>query len=117
MSLAMARIRLLTADAYRLGCRDKSEPNRDAARELVSQALRDLEMVLQGIRDATIIDHGQRRAGDTAAWIRGAALSIPRDASPEFAAGWREAVLHLADRAFPFGTPEFQAIERLCRSD
>lgn len=43
MPLAMARIRLLTADAYRLGCRDKAEPIRDAARELVSQALRDLE--------------------------------------------------------------------------
>ncbi len=26
MSLAMARIRLLTADAYRLGCRDKTDP-------------------------------------------------------------------------------------------
>jgi hypothetical protein len=46
MSLAMARIRLLAADAYRLGCRDKDNPNRDAARELVSQALRDLEMRL-----------------------------------------------------------------------
>jgi len=70
MSLAMARIRLLVADAYRHGCRQQGDPNRETARELVSQAMQDLEFVLRAIRDAATIESGQRAASHTAAWLR-----------------------------------------------
>lgn len=115
MSLAMARIRLLAGDAYRLGCRDKSDPSHQAGRELVNQALRDLELVLQGIRDAAAIEHSQRRANDTAAWLRAALLALPRETSDDFAAGWRGAVLRAAEHAFGVGSPEVEALERLSR--
>jgi hypothetical protein len=52
MALAMARIRLLMSDAYRLGQRGRSDPNRQTARELVRDAMADLEMVLRSIADA-----------------------------------------------------------------
>jgi hypothetical protein len=68
-------------------------------------------MVLQGIRDATTVEYGQRRASDTATWLRAAALGVPRNCSPELAAGWRTAVLNLAERALGSATPDFEAIE------
>ncbi len=83
----------------------------------MSEALRDLEMVLQGIRDATTIEHGQRGASDTAAWLRAAALGLQRDCSPEFALGWRRGVLRVAEQALGVGSPDYQVIERLCRGD
>ena len=44
---------------------------------------------------------------------RAALLELPRDASPEFAAGWRAAVLRAGDVAFGTGSPEVEALERL----
>ena len=79
----------------------------------MSQALRDLELVLRGIRGSATIESGQRAASHTAAWLRASLLHLPRDASPEFAAGWRAAVLKAADHAFGAGTPEVEALERL----
>jgi len=113
MALAMARIRLLAGDAYRLGCRHKSDPSHRASPDLVTQALRDLDLVLHGIRDAAAIEHSQGRANDTAAWLRAALLALPREASSEFAAGWRAAVLRAAEHAFGAGSPEVEGLERL----
>lgn len=115
MALAMARIRLLAGDAYRLGCRDKSDPSHRAGCELVNQALRDLELALRGIRDAVAVEQSQWRANDTAAWLRAALLAVPRETSSEFAAGWRAAVLRAAEHAFGADSPEVEGLERLSR--
>jgi hypothetical protein len=53
MSLAMARIRLLVADAYRLGQRGRNDPNRRTAQDVVRDAMADLELALRSIADAT----------------------------------------------------------------
>jgi integrase len=52
MSLAMARIRLLVADAYRLGQRARNDSNRPTAQDLVRDAMADLELALRSIADA-----------------------------------------------------------------
>lgn len=48
IALTLARVRLLVADAYRLGRRGESDPGREAARQLVAEALADLELALKG---------------------------------------------------------------------
>ena len=48
IALALARVRLLAADAHRLGRRAPGDPGRQAAQRLVADALTDLELALQG---------------------------------------------------------------------
>ena len=112
IALALARVRLLLADAYRLGRRGESDPGREAARRLVADALIDLELALKSVADAGRLETGQRSATDRAATLRAALLDLPREASPEFAAGWRAGVLAATERAFGAGSPEVEAMKR-----
>lgn len=113
IALALARVRLLVADAYRLGRRGGNDPGREVARQLVADALVDLELALKSVADAGRLETGQRYASDRAAGLRAALLDLPRDASPEFAAGWRAAVLRAGEVAFGAESPEVEALERL----
>ena len=89
IALTLARVRLLVADAYRLGRRGEQDAGKDAARQLVADALVDLELALKSVADAGRLETGQRYASDRASGLRAALLDLPRGASPEFAAGWR----------------------------
>jgi hypothetical protein len=113
IALALARVRLLVADAYRLGRRGESDPGREAARRLVADAMIDLELALKSVADAGRLEVGQRYATDRAATLRAALLDLPRDGTPAFAAGWRAAVLTATERAFAVGSPEADAVSRL----
>lgn len=113
IALALARVRLLVADAYRLGRRGGDDPGRTAARQLVADALVDLELALRAVADAGGLEAEQRYAIDRAATLRAALLDQPQGASPEFATGWRAAVLAATERAFGVGSPEANALKRL----
>jgi hypothetical protein len=116
IALALARVRLLVADAYRLGRRGEADAGRDAARRLLADAMVDLELALKSVADAGRLEVGQRYASDRAATLRATILDLPRDASPEFAAGWRSGLLVAAERGFDAGSPELAALERLARA-
>jgi hypothetical protein len=113
IALALARVRLLVADAYRLGRRGESDPGRQAARQPVADAMVDLELALKAVADAGRLEVGERYASDQAATLRAALLDLPPDASPEFAAGWQAAVLRAGERALGVGSPEAEALGRL----
>jgi hypothetical protein len=105
IALALARVRLLVADAYRLGRRGEQDAGKEAARQLMADALVDLELALKSVADAGRLETGQRYANDKAATLRAALLDLPRDASPELAAGVWGGVAggrgaRLANRAF-----------------
>src|SRR5262245_7387277 len=100
MSLAMARIRLLVADAYRLRQRQRSDPNRQTAQDLVREAMADLEMILRSIADAARCEDTRAAAMVFVGSIRGARLGAPPGESPEFLDGWDAAVGCVAERLF-----------------
>ena len=62
IALALARVRLLVADAYRLGRRGEADPGKGAARQLVGDALVDLELALKSVADSARVETGQRYA-------------------------------------------------------
>ena len=83
MSLAMARIRLLVADAYRFGQRRRGDPNRQTAQDLVRDAIADLELALRSIADAARCEDTRAVSMLFAGSIRSARLSAPPAESPE----------------------------------
>ena len=115
IALTLARVRLLVADAYRLGKRGEQDAGKGAARQLVADALADLELALKSVAEAGRLETGQRYASDRASGLRAALLDLPRDASPEFAAGWQAGLLSAAERAFGVGSLEVEALGRLAR--
>jgi hypothetical protein len=68
IALTLARLRLLVADAYRLGRRGEQDGGKDAARRLVADAL-DLELALKSVADAGRLETGQRYVADRAAGL------------------------------------------------
>jgi hypothetical protein len=116
IALVLARVRLLVGDAYRLGKRGRSDPGREAARQLLADALVDLELALKSVADAGRLETGQRYAADRAATLRAALLDIPLSRSPEFAEGWRAGLLTAAERAFGAGSAEVEALARIAAS-
>ena len=74
MSLAVTRIRLLVGDAYRLGQRGRSDPNRQMARDLARDAMADLEVVLRSIADAARCEDTREASMLFAGSVRGARL-------------------------------------------
>ncbi len=87
MSLAMARIRLLVGDAYRLGQRGKADPNRQSAQDLVRDAMADLELALRAIADSARFEDTREAAILSAGAIRGARLGAPPGESAAFLDG------------------------------
>jgi len=92
MSLAMARIRLLVADAYRLGQRGQKDPNRQTSQDLVREAMTDLELALRGIADAARCEDTRAVSMLFAGSIRSARLGAQPAESPEYLDGWDAAV-------------------------
>lgn len=113
MSLAMARIRLLVGDAYRLGQRGKTDPNRQNAQDLVRDAMADLELALRAIADAARFEDTREAAMLSAGSLRGARLGAPPGESAEFLDGWDAAVTCVAERLFGVDSSEVKALERL----
>jgi hypothetical protein len=113
MSLTLARIRLLVADAYRLGQRQRTDPNREAAKQLVRDAMADLELGLRSIADAVQLDGRRLESLGFAGVIRGARLGAPPHESPEYLDGWDAAIACVAGRLFGEESPEVKALETL----
>ena len=113
MSLAMARIRLLVGDAYRLGQRGKADPNRQTAQDVVRDAMADLELALRAIADAARFEDTREAAMLSAGSLRGARLGAPPGESAEFLDGWDAAVTCVAERLFGVDSSEVKALERL----
>ena len=113
MSLAMARIRLLVADAYRLGQRGRGDPNRQTAQDLVRDAMADLELALRSIADAARCEDTRAVSMLFAGSIRSARLGAPPAESPEYLDGWDAAVACVAERLFGDDSAEVKALETL----
>jgi hypothetical protein len=113
MSLAIARIRLLVSDAYRLGQRGRGDPNRQTARDLVRDAMVDLEMVLRSIADAARCEDTREASLLFAGSIRGARLGAPPGESAEYLEGWDAAVACVAARLFGVDSAEVRALNGL----
>jgi hypothetical protein len=110
MSLTLARIRLLVADAYRLGQRQRTDPNREAAKQLVRDAMADLELALRSIADAVQLDSRRLDSLSNAGAIRGARLGAPPQESAEYLDGWDAAIACVAARLFGEDSPEVKAL-------
>jgi hypothetical protein len=113
MSLAMARIRLLVSDVYRLGLRGRSDPNRLTARDLVRDAMADLEMVLRSIANAARCEDTREASMLFAGSMRGARLGAPTGESAEYLDGWDAAMACLAERLFGADSAEVRALKGL----
>jgi hypothetical protein len=113
MSLAMARIRLLVSDAYRLGQRSRTDPNRQTARDLVRDAMADLEVVLRSIADAARCEDTREASMSFAGSVRGARLGAPTGESAEYLDGWDAAVTCVAERLFGADSAEVRALKGL----
>jgi len=113
MSLAMARIRLVVGDAYRLGQRGRGDPNRQTAQDLVRDAMGDLELVLRGIADAARCEDTREASMLFAGLIRSARLAAPPGESVAFLDGWDAAVTCVAARLFGVDSAEVKALETL----
>jgi hypothetical protein len=113
MALAMARIRLLVGDAYRRGLRGQSDPNRQTARDLVRDAMADLEMVLRSIADAPRCEDTREASMLSAGSVRGARLGPPAGESAEYLDGWDAAVTCVAERLFGADSAEVRGLKGL----
>jgi hypothetical protein len=116
MSLAMARIRLLVADAYRLGQRARTDPNRQTAQDLVREAMADLELALRSIADAARCEDTHAVSMLFAGSIRAARLGAPPTESAEYLDGWDAAVSCVAERLFGVDSAEVKALGSLLAS-
>jgi hypothetical protein len=58
--LTLTRVRVLVADAYRLGKRGYQDAGKEAARQLVADALVELELALKSVADAGRVDVRER---------------------------------------------------------
>jgi hypothetical protein len=113
MSLTLARIRLLVADAYRLGQRQRTDPNREAAKQLGPGC--------DGGSRAGPPEHRRcgaagRSAGGIVRFcgvIRGTRLGASPHESAEYLDGWDAAIACVAARLFGEGSPEVKALETL----
>lgn len=74
LALALARVRLVVADAYRLGRRGQGDVGREAARQLVADALVDLELALKSVADTGRLEASQRYVSDRPATLRASIL-------------------------------------------
>jgi hypothetical protein len=106
-----ARIRLLVADAYRLGQRGQKDPNRQTSQDLVREAMTDLELALRGIADAARCEDTRAVSMRFAGSIRSARLGAPPTESPGYLDGWDAAVACVAERLFGVDSPEVKALE------
>ena len=113
MSLAMARIRLLVADAYRLGQRGQKDPNRQTSQDLVREAMTDLELALRGIADAARCEDTRAVSMLFAGSIRSARLGAQPAESPEYLDGWDAAVRCVAERLFGGESAEVKTLDAL----
>jgi hypothetical protein len=113
MSLTLARVCLLVADAYRLGQRQRGDPNRESASQLIRDALADLELGLRSIADAVQLDNRRVESLGFAGVIRGARLGAPPQESAEFLDGWDAAVKCVAERLFGVDSAEAKALQTL----
>jgi hypothetical protein len=112
-SLAMARIRLLVADAYRLGQRGRNDPNRRTAQDVVRDAMADLELALRSIADAARCEDTRAASMLFAGSIRSARLGAPPNESAEYLDGWDAAVRCVAERLFGEESAEVKTLETL----
>jgi hypothetical protein len=113
MSLTLARVRLLVADAFRLGQRQRGDPNREAAKQLVGDAMADLELSLRSIADAVQLDGRRLETLVFAGAIRGARLGAPPQESAEYLDGWDAAIACVAERLFGEDSAEVKALGTL----
>jgi hypothetical protein len=113
MSLTLARVRLLAADAYRLGQRQRGDPHREAANQLIRDALADLELGLRSVADAVRLDGQRAESFAFVGALRGARPGAPPAESAEYLDGWDAAIRYVAERFFGVDSPEVKALEML----
>src|SRR6266511_1403330 len=83
-----------------LGQRQQGDPNREAANQLVRDAMADLELALRAIADAARCEDTRAVSMLFAGSIRGAHLGAPSEQSPDYLDGWDAPVRVVGERRF-----------------